>query len=231
MKILNNTKYDDSFIELLTSWPPYNFWINNFLISNCKINSLIVQGVIFKCKNSIYSALIEICFLTPEDQILNRSILLRGSGCVVIPYFYNSNGVHFVMVKQRRIQSGNFTFEFPSGKIEENTMPNVSASLELSEETGINIRPDNLCLLANNIVVCESAFDELVTWYSCEISESDYLRNLNLHHGIKNEGEHITIHALNFDALTEINSFQVKTALQLLSEKKIIDFSAIKKLN
>ena len=132
------------------------------------------------------------------------------------------------MVKQRRIQSGNFTFEFPSGKIEENTMPDVSAALELSEETGINIHPDNLCLLAKNIVVCESAFDELVTWYSCEISESHYLRNLNRHHGIKDEGEHITIHALTFDALKEINSFQVKTALQLLLENQIINLGAIK---
>jgi 8-oxo-dGTP pyrophosphatase MutT (NUDIX family) len=132
------------------------------------------------------------------------------------------------MVKQRRIQSGDFTYEFPSGKIEDCSKPNFSAALELSEETGINIQPECLRLLAKDIVVCESAFDEQVTWYSCEISEKDYLKNLNCHHGIKEDGEHITIHALTFDALKEINSFQVKTALQLLLENQIINLGAMK---
>lgn len=226
--IINNTRYPDRIIELLCLWTPFTSWINTFTNSNCVIQKLLLQGVILKNADSLYSAFLEIHFTSPENHNLTRSILLRGSGCVVIPYFYNSDGVHFVMVKQRRIQSGNFTFEFPSGKVEQHTLPVVSAALELSEETGININPDNLCLLANNIVVCESAFDELVTWYSCEIIEGDYLSNINSHHGINDEGEHITIHALNYDALKEINSFQVKTALQLISEKKIIDFSALK---
>lgn len=225
---INNTRYSCEILYELSNWQPYLNWINFFSGSKCRIEKILLQGAILKEDGSFYSAYIEVHFFTPENQSLIRSILIRGSGCVVIPYFYNSNGVHFVMVKQRRIQSGNFTFEFPSGKIEENTMPNVSASLELSEETGINIQPECLRLLAKDIVVCESAFDEQVTWYSCEIGEKDYLENLNCHHGIKEDGEHITIHALTFDALKEINSFQVKTALQLLLENQIINLGAMK---
>jgi 8-oxo-dGTP pyrophosphatase MutT (NUDIX family) len=226
--IVNNTKYSIEIIDLIRKWQPFKNWILNFNKNGCKISKLILQGAILKNSDTLYSALIEVIFYTPENYQLVRSLLLRGSGCVIVPYFYKEDEINFILVKQRRIQSGDYSFEFPSGKIEEFFEPKISASLELSEETGINVQPERLCLLAEDIVVCESAFDELVTWYSCEISENDYLQNLNRHHGIREEGEHITIHALNFDALKEINSFQVKTALQLLSEKKIIDFSAMK---
>jgi len=226
--VINNTRYSSEIIYKLIKWQPYCDWFKFFCGSKCQINRITLQGAILRDDESLYSAYIEVHLFTPENQSLIRSILIRGSGCVVIPYFYNSTSINFVMVKQRRIQSGDFTYEFPSGKIEDCSKPNFSAALELSEETGINIQPECLRLLAKDIVVCESAFDEQVTWYSCEISEKDYLKNLNSHHGIKEDGEHITIHALTFDALKEINSFQVKTALQLLLENQIIDLGAMK---
>lgn len=223
MKIINNSKHSDTSIQLLLNWKPYTKWLNNFHLSKCILSSIILQGAVFKSHDLLYSALIEINFFTPENQNLTRSILLRGAGCVVIPYFYNSDGINFLLVKQRRVQNGEYSLEFPSGKIEDELSTHDSAALELFEETGIRVSRNNLCLLASKIVVCESAFDEVVTWFSCQIDEREYLANLENTHGLSNEGEHITITSLSLNYLKKISSFQVKTGLQLLLEHGIID--------
>ncbi len=220
--LLNNTKYQDSILKSLCRWKPYVNWINAFSNSDCQITQLSLQGAVLKNDNSFYSALIEVHFKTPENHKLTRSILLRGAGCVVIPYYFNSMGLNFLVVKQRRVQSGDYSIEFPAGKIEENLLPRESASLELFEETGIRIDPNELHELAQDIVVCESAFDEHVTWYACQINESAYLMNLNKRHGLNEDGEHITITSISLNYLKKINSFQIKTGLQLLLENGII---------
>lgn len=220
--LVNNTRHRDSILTSLCLWKPYVDWINTFSNSDCQITQLFLQGAVLKSDNSFYSALIEIHFKTPENHKLVRSILLRGSGCVVIPYYLNSMGLNFLVVKQRRVQSGNYSIEFPAGKIEEYFLPRESAAIELFEETGIRINPNELRELAQDIVVCESAFDEHVTWYACQISESAYLKNLTKGHGLIDDGEHITITSISLSYLKKINSFQIKTGLQLLLENGII---------
>ena len=201
-------------------------WHNLFLTSGCRINQVKIHGVVFLTSKKIHSIFLEVNFFTPESHLLTRSILLKGKSVVVIPliYFKNHSNPRVLMVRQRRIYSGKFTLEFPSGKLEEGSTSIHSAQLEISEECGIQIALEKFKVLAQSIIVCESSFDESVDWFYCKLDSADISNlNFNLVQGNNFDGEYTYPVLTTFDILKGINSFQIKTGLELLLENKILN--------
>lgn len=200
-------------------------WKEKFLSSGCSIDQIKFHGAVFLTSERIHSIYLEVIFTTPESHTLIRSILLKGKAVVIIPLLYSpvENEPKILMVKQRRIHDGQYSYEFPSGKRENDTASIYSAHLELLEECGIDIELEKIKPLASSIVVCESAFDESVDWFYCKLSTSDLpALNTELALGDNDAGEYTYPFFASIDFLKRINSFQVKTGLQILHENKLL---------
>lgn len=195
-------------------------------MSGCNITKININGAVFLNDKSIHSIFLEVYFSTPEGHNLTRSILLKGKSVVVIPLVYFNYELipKVLMVKQRRICSGEFTIEFPSGKSEEGSPTSLSAQLELFEECGIKVALDDIKPLAKSITVCESAFDESVDWFYCKISSTELpITNPSLTLGNNLDGEFTYPTLATINELKNINSFQIKTGLELLFENNVLN--------
>lgn len=198
-------------------------WLNKFKKSGCIIHKLILKSIVEKENGEIYSILLELFYTTPEGATQIRSILLRGKACVVIPIIYIENQLFFLLVKQRRVIDGNFSLEFPAGKIELGKNAIQTAQEELLQECGINLPLPNFQLLSESLMVCESAFDETVSWFYCMIEESSIrTHSKNFIFGEHSNGEFTYPEIISIDKLLKINSFQIKTGLQLLRENGVL---------
>jgi 8-oxo-dGTP pyrophosphatase MutT (NUDIX family) len=220
-----NAITDQFLLDIVYSSNLFCKWHSRFLLSGCTIVNITVRGAVLFKNKKLHSTYLEVKFVTPEGQTLTRSILLRGSSVVIIPMVYTKDKVQprFLMVQQRRIFNGEFSLEFPSGKLEDNVNPTLAAQQELQEECGVSMSRDNLIQLSENMVVCESAFDESVYWFYCILNANQVPDEIaGIPFGEKDGEEFTYPRLLNAEDAFKINSFQVKTGLQLLSCKNLI---------
>lgn len=198
-------------------------WLTEFLKSGCIIQHLVLKSVITKDNGEIYSILLELRYLTPEGFKQTRSILLRGGACVVVPILRIENQLCFLLVQQRRVINGNFSLEFPAGKIEAGKTPIEAAQEELYQECGIHLPFEKFLTLSQPLNVCESAFDETAIWFYCYLENFDAKVILtNNIYGENSNGEYTHLKTVSEKNMYKINNFQIKTGLQLLREKGLI---------
>ena len=204
--------------------PLFQNWFSGFVKSGCLIKHLFLKSKIIKDDGEIYSLLLEIKYVTPEGFKQTRSILLRGCACVVVPIVRIENQSSFLLVQQRRVINGNFSLEYPAGKIETDKTPIEAAQEELHQECGIHLPTEKFLPLSEPLNVCESAFDETAIWFYC------YLDNFNAEamlannsYGENSNGEYTHLKLVSEKSMHKINNFQIKTGLQLLREKGLIN--------
>lgn len=209
---LHNDSQIDS--NLLLTDERFLYWAEKFTSSGNSISSVRLVGAI--CNGDrIHSFFIEVKFSANGINFI-RSLLLRGRAVVVIPLIrgFSLETSAFLTVKQIRISTGSVTNEFPSGGCD-CELPIVCALRELHEETGIKVDRERLVLLRNEVVVCESAFDEVVTWYlleinACELKVGSFGDNAN--------GEITATEVLNWNDLSKLDTFHMLAARTLLRE-------------
>lgn len=211
--------------QLVRNSKKYKNWRSEIERSGCEILSEEILYVLQRNKTSFYTSLIDCTLLTPEKQKINRSLLLRGRGVVVIPLLICDGEITIPMVKQRRIVDGDFSYEFPSGGIDESSDILKVAAQEAWEETGLEVNPKELIsLFPRPIKVCESMFDEIVYWYAFkrEVSK-EYLSSLQgKTTGCAADQEHIYLELKKPSEIYAIGSFQCLVGLQLLQANKLI---------
>ncbi len=167
----------------------------------------------------IFCALVQVRLKAKDGIEYERTLTLRGDSVVIIP-ICSVKPFEFVLVEQFRPGSGEFSCEFPAGARHDSELPLSAAVRELYEETGLKVNPDSVeKLSALPLVVCESAFDETAHWYYVQVDREAVETNLKVMHGDYNDGERITITIKSLSELKLINSFHIKTALQLMQTK------------
>ena len=148
--------------------------------------------------------------------------MLRGAAVAIIPLLYCQFEWKTVLVKQRRVVDGDFSYEFPSGGIELDSDPVVAAVQEVSEELAIDLSLDDLISLTPlPLKVCESLTDELVYWFAfkMEVDESIIHGLNNKSTGVHQEQEHIILTVKKISELYTARNFQVLTGLQVLHKQ------------
>ena len=202
----------------------FSSWIKKFALSGCVIEDLKILAAVKKNDYEYRSIFVNFTYITPENVQQTRSILLRGNSVVVIPYIKLKGTLYFVVVKQRRVLDGNYTYEFPAGGAVDCDHQNClciekSASLELLEETGLLISKNRFEIIAKNLKVCPSAFDETATWFVVQLTkqEVDSLPELS---GQISDGEYTFPVLISYSDLLNHPSFQTYTGLALLNQKK-----------
>jgi len=158
----NNTPFD---IQKLKRDKKFLDWYTTFDRNVEEVINLTFAGAVGK-DDSFYSILIEVVFRYSGSTLV-RSILLRGRSVVVIPVFFRSSleNSSFLVVEQLRVNNGRTCLEFPAGGVDENLSLAENALRELNEETGVIATSDELVILGEDLVVCESALDETTTWF------------------------------------------------------------------
>jgi ADP-sugar diphosphatase len=181
------------------------------VIKNVEIKSIITRGT-----NRIYSAFIDVELLTPEGQKLNRCILLRGPSVAVIPVLLFEDQEYILLTKQRRIIDGDYSFEVPAGAHDPSTgTPRENAALELEEETGLKVNPNDLIQINKTpLKVCESLLDETVHFFgyvkSCSLEELEELKTRSS--GVHSDQEYIALALVPIAELSAHTSFQINTS-------------------
>ena len=208
----NNTPFD---IRKLKSDTRFRKWYGNFQKNVDKLVQITFSGAI-ENGFSFYSILIEVIFR--QDKItLTRSILLRGRAVVVIPALLGASleSSSYLVVRQLRVNSGRVSLEFPSGGVNENLSLSENALRELYEETGVFAKADELIMLGEDFVVCESAFDETATWFLI-LLEKDRFRLGN--YGESLESERTQLLLASWSTLCKIQTFHMLAARCLLAD-------------
>ena len=196
-------------------------WKKKIIKNGCKIQNAHTLGVVELENKFILRRLISVDYVSPDGITYSRNILLKDDAVVVIPFFYMAGVQNFVVVEQNRVIDGKNSYEFPSGSMIDGLSPVESALQELTEETGIILEKNRLITLANNVVVCESAMSEKVTWFQVELKLNEIPDEGKLF-GVLSQNERTKIVFLKLEDLERINSFHMLSALQLLRriEKK-----------
>jgi ADP-sugar diphosphatase len=110
---------------------------------------------------------------TPEGDKVPPICFLKGEvvciGMVLIDE--ESNEKYLLLVKQRRIAEGDFTYEHPAGMVDNTKTPLEIAVQEIKEETGVEILADQLINLSPNARLFPSTgtSDEAMYFFACEI--------------------------------------------------------------
>ena len=211
----------EAFDPKLISCKLFNSWKALFLRSGCVILKAVSKGEIKTKHGKVLRRLISVEYSSPEGIMYTRNILLKQNAVIVVPVLVSGKEKKFVTVQQRRVIDGNFSIEFPSGGVTESKTRITSAVDELREETGIKIHKDKLYRLAPDLVVCESSFNEMVTWYYCTLSKEQSPIEGSFH-GVQSENEHTQIKILSEQEICRIPSFHMATACELLRRVEII---------
>jgi 8-oxo-dGTP pyrophosphatase MutT (NUDIX family) len=170
-----------------------------------------------KQDGSLLFALIKARVEDPAGRPLPAYALLRGHAVVVVTEVVNreSGERKFLMLRQRRIGSGAETLEFPAGMLDESVDdPAAVAVKELREETGLEVRRDQLIRLCERPLYTSSGLDdEAIHYFGCslDLAPEAYHTLEGATHGHAEEGEFIRVELWDHDrALPQVDSVQVR---------------------
>ena len=164
-----------------------------------------------KRNGDVLFALLKIDAAAPNGEPLLPITLLRGHfvGVLVCLVEQESGVEYFLMVRQRRVATGGLMLEHPAGMVDNTRDPFDVALAEVREETGLEIKREQLALLSERVLYSSPGLiDEGGYFFGTEIhlsrAEIDALRNNSQGHG--NEGEFIQTAVLTREeAMAESN--------------------------
>ncbi|SOE22850.1 8-oxo-dGTP pyrophosphatase MutT, NUDIX family [Spirosomataceae bacterium TFI 002] len=145
---------------------------------NLERNGLQIHGVEEKFTRHRYNG--ELLFSTlmldastPEGDKIPPICFLKGEVvCIAMVLIDESTSEKYLLlVKQRRIAEGGYTYEHPAGMVDDTKTPIAIAIQEVKEETGVEITIEQLINLSPNgrLFPSTGTSDEAMYFYACEI--------------------------------------------------------------
>ncbi len=174
----------------------FNNWKKSLLNNNIKINTIEEKYSVHKRSGDLLFSLLEIKATDPDGIPLLPIVILRGNFVSVVVAIKDSetNEKYFLLVKQRRIANGAVFFEHPAGMCDSETDPFKVALKEVEEETGLQIKKEDLHLLWEKLLFSSPGLlDEAGYFFYCniELKSNELLNFKNKQTGAKDENEHI----------------------------------------
>lgn len=202
-------------------------WINTVQSHGCTVETIKVLNEIRKPDSSLLFALIDADVYDPQGNKLPNIVFIRGHACIVVPLVYNteSNMYAYLMVRQRRIGSGEESLEFPAGMLDnESHNPLGVAMKEMFEETGVTISELQLFPLSSALLYSSvGGSDEGIYYYGCtiEVDNTQYQSIHNRLRGNEHENERITVELVSREeAEKRAHSTQVLLGMYLFDKYK-----------
>jgi 8-oxo-dGTP pyrophosphatase MutT (NUDIX family) len=175
--------------------------------------------------------------LTPEGHKIPPICFLKGDVVCILVCLIDeeTKEKHLLLVRQRRIASGELTYEHPAGMVDGTKTAAEICVQEVFEETGIEISEKELLDLSKGKPYYPSTgtSDEAMYFFACEIEMSK--KNMEAFedqkHGTNEEHEFITTHVLPFQKAHQLINNTNGLLLNYLYLKETADFELMAKLS
>ncbi len=222
--------------EKLEDAHKFKLWKSNLELNGLKINAIEEKYTRRRYNGEVLFSLLMLDAETPEGDKIPPVCFLKGEVVSILISLIDelTNEKYLILVKQRRIAEGGFTYEHPAGMVDGTITPAQIALQEVKEETGIEITPGQLFPLQNGTRLFPSTgtSDECMYFYFCELvlpkTKIDELNNKNM--GTDYEFERITTVVLPFlEAHKKINNTN-GLLLNYLYLSHVKDWELLKKL-
>lgn len=190
--------------ELLEDSHKFKIWKQNLIKNKLKINGIEEVYSRRRYNGEVLFSLLMLDAETPEGDKIPPICFLKGEVVCISVVLINkeSKEKYLLLVKQRRIVEGGFTYEHPAGMVDADATPLQIAVQEVKEETGIHVNESDLINLSpkNRLFPSTGTSDEAMYFYYCEIEctldEIQAFENQNM--GSAYEHERITTHVFPF---------------------------------
>lgn len=213
----------------------YKLWKRK--LENSGLNILQIEEVYSRRKSDgeILFSLLMTDATTPEGDKIPPICFLKGEVvCVLICFIEKeSRKKYLLLVKQRRICNGDYTYEHPAGMLDSESDAAAVAAREVFEETGIKVAKEELTrLLDKPSYPSTGTSDETMYFYFCEIELSavEIQSYHNQHRGIASDHERITTYVAPFKEGHKLINNTNGILLDYLYLKEVQDWELLKRL-
>jgi 8-oxo-dGTP pyrophosphatase MutT (NUDIX family) len=133
-------------MEPLESSLKYETWRQSLESEGICVEATQELANVRKRNGEVLFAMVEVSNQTPEGRQIGPVVVLRGHFVSVLTWLLDTEtGARYLLtVKQRRICSGEWFWEHPSGMVDNTRDPHAVALKEVEEETGLLLRRDQL---------------------------------------------------------------------------------------
>lgn len=207
----------------LESSKKFQNWIRNLKNNKIQLEEYKILHLVERKNGEVLFAFLEANMKTPDGQKLPPIVVLRGHFVAILPHLIasDSRNEYALLVKQRRVATGGYFYEFPAGMCDEEENPQAVAIQELKEECGIEAHPEQLIQLNSEpIYSSPGLLDEGGYFFAIQLflPENQILKLNHQHHGLHSDSEFITTKIINFaDAKQYITNTHGFTLLYLYS--------------
>lgn len=191
-------------LEKLEDAHKFKLWKSNLIANGLKINKIDEHYTRRRYNGEVLFSLLMLDAETPEGDKIPPICFLKGEVvCVLICLINKETKEKFLLlVKQRRIAEGGFTYEHPAGMVDGTKTPLEIAVQEVREETGLEISESQLMDLMEGKrgFPATGTSDEAIYLYACEIemTTEEIAAMNNKEMGTDYEFERITTHVVPF---------------------------------
>ncbi len=174
----------------------YMEWESSLKKHDIQIEDIEEKYSIYKKNGDLLFSLLHLKAKDKEGVPLLPMVLLRGHFVSVVTVLIDiiSKEKYFLLVKQRRVANGAIFYEHPAGMCDSELDPYFVAVKEVQEETGLNIKREDLFLLWDKpLYSSPGLLDEAGYFFYCEIqmNSQELYSFKNKMTGAKDENEHI----------------------------------------
>jgi ADP-sugar diphosphatase len=191
--------------EKLEDAHKFKLWKQNILSNGLKINNIEEVYSRKRYNGEVLFSLLMLDAETPEGDKIPPICFLKGEVvCVLVVLIDRETAQKYLLlVKQRRIAEGGYTYEHPAGMVDGTQTPLEIAVQEVREETGIHIAESQLINLSpdKRLFPSTGTSDEAMYLYFCEIelSSEEIQAFEDKSMGTDYEFERITTHVFLFE--------------------------------
>lgn len=222
--------------EKLEDAHKFKLWKKNLIENGLKINRIDQHYTRYRYNGEILFTLLMLDAETPEGDKIPPICFLKGEVVCVLTCLIDKNTreKYLLLVKQRRIAEGGFTYEHPAGMVDGTKTPLEIAVQEVKEETGLSVTAEQLIDVTpqKRVFPSTGTSDEAIYLYYCEIELSaEEIADLNEKEmGTDYEFERITTHILPFAEAHRLINNTNALLLNYLYLTKIGDFELMGRL-
>lgn len=198
--------------ETLASSPKFRKWKDNLKKNGLQISGIKEVYTKHRYNGEVLFSLVLLDARTPEDHNIPPVCFLKGASVSILIVLVDrkSREKSLLLVKQRRVCSGDFIYEHVAGMVDGEDDPLAVAVREASEEADIQLSPSMVIPLNQEPYYPSSGTsDESIYFFYTEIemSEIEIASYHKRNTGAVNENEQITTHIATIpEALTLIKN-------------------------
>lgn len=223
-------------MEKLENAHKYKLWKSHLQKNGLIINDIQEIYSRHRYNGEVLFSLLMLDATTPEGQKIPPICFMKGEVVTILVCLIDieTQEKYLLLVKQRRIADGAFTYEHPAGMVDGIKTPLEIAVQEVKEETGLVVLPQDLKPLLNNkrLFPSTGTSDECMYLFYTELYlKKEKIESLNNKKtGADYEQENITTHVLPFaEAHVLLNNTNC-ILLSLAYLKEVEDWSLLKKI-